>query len=203
MATYLEKNGACYERKTNLQVHPEDRISIFDHVNIVPMTKRSNVDETTWQNAISNNRSLIVVEKNAPGPCTGAKFLQNTNDICHVIGMMYEKLLKDFNAGLSNQQQHFSSIYKLHAAALRNHYIRIRFTNKLAVYGMRMWHISLLIDYKSERNDQVHRPYWSIRPDVPRSEQRDNALALLNTANQTPDFSEAFQLCTSCVYGTQ
>ncbi|CAB5354229.1 unnamed protein product [Rhizophagus irregularis] len=113
--------------------------------------------------------------KNVPGPCTGAKFLQNTNDICHVIGMMYEKLLKDFNADLSNQQQHFSSIYKLHAAALRNHYIRIRFTNKLAVYGMRMWHISLLIDYKSERNIQVHRPYWNIRPDVPRSEQRDNA----------------------------
>ncbi|CAB4398230.1 unnamed protein product [Rhizophagus irregularis] len=151
----LEKNGACYERKTNLQVHPEDRISIFDHVNIVPMTKRR--------------------RKNVPGPCTGAKFLQNTNDICHVIGMMYEKLLKDFNADLSNQQQHFSSIYKLHAAALRNHYIRIRFTNKLAVYGMRMWHISLLIDYKSERNIQVHRPYWNIRPDVPRSEQRDNA----------------------------
>ncbi|UZO15325.1 uncharacterized protein OCT59_006754 [Rhizophagus irregularis] len=198
----LEKNGACYERKTNLQVHPEDRISIFDHVNIVPMTKRSNVNETTWQNAISNNRSLIVVEKNVPGPCTGAKFLQNTNDICHVIGMMYEKLLTDYNTDLTNEQC-FRSISRLRTAAFHDGYIWTRFTNKLAVYGMEMWHISLLVTYKSSRNIQVHRPYWNIRPDVPRLEQRQNALALLNTANQNSRFAEAFQLCTSCVYDTQ
>jgi hypothetical protein len=66
MATFLEKNDACLEKKNNLQVYPEDDISIFDHENIVPMTKCSNIDELTWQNAISNKRSLIVVKRNKP-----------------------------------------------------------------------------------------------------------------------------------------
>jgi hypothetical protein len=55
-----------------------------------------------------------------------------------------------------------------------------------------MRHITRLIDYKCTRNEQVHRAYWNITPYVPRLEQRQNALALLNIVNQSRAFSEAF-----------
>ncbi|RIA83223.1 hypothetical protein C1645_834110 [Glomus cerebriforme] len=193
--------GLCTASRRQL-VYPEDSISIFDHENIVPMTKRSNIDKLTWQNAISNKRSLIVVKRNEPGPCPSAKFLHATNDICHVIGMMYETLLRDYNETVPDQQ-YYSSLPRLHSAAFHDEDIMSRFTDTIEVYGMRIQHITLLIDYKYARNTQVHRAYWNITPYVPRLEQRQNALALLNTVNQTRAFSEAFQLCTSCVYGAQ
>ncbi|CAG8732621.1 20744_t:CDS:2 [Rhizophagus irregularis] len=36
----------------------------------VPKTKRSNIPEETWQNAISDNRALIVVHRNQINPCS-------------------------------------------------------------------------------------------------------------------------------------
>ncbi|GBC00812.1 hypothetical protein RclHR1_03980028 [Rhizophagus clarus] len=135
-------------------------------------------------------------------PCPSAKFFQATNDICHVIGMMYDTLLRDYNENLPDQQ-HYSSLPRLHSAAHHDEDIMTRYTNKIAVYGMKLRHITLLIDYKYIRNTQVHRSYWNITSHVPRLEQRQNALALLNTVNQSRVFSEAFRLCTSCVYGAQ
>jgi hypothetical protein len=108
-------------------------------------------------------------------PCPGTKFLHATNDICHVIGMMYETLLRDYNENLPDQQ-HYSSLSRLHSAALRNRDIMARFTNKIEVYGMKMKHITQLIGYKHDRNLQVHRAYWNITPHVPRLEQRQKLL---------------------------
>ena len=64
MATFLEKNRICFEKKNTVQVDREDAITIFDHTIRIPKTKRSNISEETWQNAISNNRALIVVYRN-------------------------------------------------------------------------------------------------------------------------------------------
>ncbi|GES98606.1 hypothetical protein GLOIN_2v1734606 [Rhizophagus clarus] len=77
--------------------------NILQYENIVPMTKCLNIDDSTWQNAISNQQSLIVVKRNEPNLCPGVKVLYATNNICHIIGMMYKTLLRDYNENLPDQ----------------------------------------------------------------------------------------------------
>ncbi|CAB4401477.1 unnamed protein product [Rhizophagus irregularis] len=72
----------------------------------VPKTKRSNIPEETWQNAISDNRALIIVHRNQINPCSGEKFLDVTNDIVHIIGMMYNILLREYNSNLPVAMQY-------------------------------------------------------------------------------------------------
>ncbi|CAB5359124.1 unnamed protein product [Rhizophagus irregularis] len=199
MATFLEKNGVFFEKKNTIQVDREDVISIFDHRIRVPITKRSNISEETWQNAISDNRALIVVHRNQNNPCSGAKFLDATNDIAHIIGMMYNILLREYNRNLPVAIQ-YDSFPRLVSRSNVDSFTRNRLERRIAVYGIEMRHINLLIIFKNARNAQVHRECWNFNLNVSRLNQQQDALEMLHTIRQSRAFGEAFELCTFCVY---
>ncbi|CAB4437430.1 unnamed protein product [Rhizophagus irregularis] len=200
MATFLEKNRVCLEKKNTVQVDREDAITIFDHTIRVPKTKRSNIPEETWQNAISDNRALIVVHRNQINPCSGEKFLNATNNIAHIIGMMYNILLREYNSNLPEAMQ-YDSFPRLVSRSNIDSFIKNRLERRIAVYGISIRQLTLLIHFKNARNARVHNERWNFNPNVSMLNQKQDALDMLHTIRQSRAFDEAFELCTFCVYG--
>lgn len=129
--------------------------------------------------------------------------MEAKHDVCHIIGILQNNLLRDYNDGLPNYKKH-KNFGKLHEWMVSNSDVNKRASSILSNYGMTVNHVNLLYAYKSSRNKEAHkdslnRSRYALAPDL--SQQGRNALKLLLLApNQQQGFSEAFEPCVRWLY---
>ncbi|CAB4419248.1 unnamed protein product [Rhizophagus irregularis] len=175
MATFYEKNGGCIEKKNGVQqVDPEDIITWITYIKEEKLRKRSDISDEKWNEVIAKTDALLIVDKDKKNKCSGEKMIDTRNDICNIIGMWYNLLLKTYNTHLPYNK---------------------RFKNFADEVGS-------LFGYKFKRNRTVHKKSLEKGKTKPvLSQQLQNALELLQLVTDQPsDFPIAFEKCAEWVY---
>ncbi|GET59405.1 hypothetical protein GLOIN_2v1774297 [Rhizophagus irregularis DAOM 181602=DAOM 197198] len=86
MATFYEKNGGCIEKK----------------------------NDEKWNEVIAKTDALLIIDKDKKDKCSGEKMIDTRNDICNIIGMWYNLLLKTYNTHLpyNKKFKNFGELYE-------------------------------------------------------------------------------------------
>ena len=128
--------------------------------------------------------------------------IDTRNDICNIIGMWYELLLKTYNSGLpyNKRFKNFSELYE-EMSKSKSVEGRIYVISK-DHYGMTQDEVRSLFGYKLKRNSNVHKKSLKKgKTNAILSQQLKNALELLQlVTDQKSDFPKAFEKCAKWVY---
>ncbi|UZO28708.1 uncharacterized protein OCT59_022222 [Rhizophagus irregularis] len=102
---HREKNGVQ-------QVDPEDIITWITYIKEEKPRKRSDISDEKWNEVIAKTDALLIVDKDKKNKCSGEKMIDTRNDICNIIGMWYNLLLKTYNTHLPYNKRFVSCMRK-------------------------------------------------------------------------------------------
>ncbi|RGB37598.1 hypothetical protein C1646_40570 [Rhizophagus diaphanus] len=203
MATFYEKNGGCIEKKFGVQqVDPEVIITWITYIKEEKPRKRSDISDEKWNEVIAKTDALLIVDKDKKNKCSGEKMIDTRNDICDIIGMWYNLLLKTYNTQLPYNKR-FKNFGELYEEMTKNKRVEGRvYVLAKDHYGMTADEVGSLFGYKFKRNRTVHKKSLEKGKTKPvLSQQLQNALELLQLVTDQPsDFPIAFEKCAKWVY---